>query len=99
MDLVSACAFSTDFGMPGPSKSSAQSVSWLKRSNFAQMRRTIVAQKEVSGMPQIGDILTVRGLLCRVYKVWPFGTVDVLTLDGNKAFRVSGLYRVSTKGQ
>jgi hypothetical protein len=27
----------------------------------------------------------------RIFKVHPFGTIDVLTLDGKNAYRISGL--------
>lgn len=32
---------------------------------------------------KIVDKLTVRGHVCEVYKVYPFGTVDVVSLDPN----------------
>ena len=41
--------------------------------------------------PKVGQTMMVRGLLCRIVKVLPAGTVDVVSVDGNKAFRVSGL--------
>lgn len=41
--------------------------------------------------PTKGDTMNVYGRPCRVTKVWPFGTVDVVTLDGKKAWRVTGL--------
>ena len=42
-----------------------------------------------------GDVLVVHGgVRCRIVKVWPFGTYDVVTLDGKRAFRVTGLYGV-----
>jgi hypothetical protein len=42
--------------------------------------------------PEVGDIVTVRGIACEVVKVRPFGTVDVRALDGSgRSFRVSGL--------
>jgi len=40
---------------------------------------------------KIGQIITVYGKQCRIFKVHPFGTVDVVTLDGSRAWRVSGL--------
>jgi hypothetical protein len=42
-------------------------------------------------MPQIGMIVTVYGRKCRIFAVRSFGTVDVVTLEGDKAWRVSGL--------
>lgn len=41
--------------------------------------------------PRIGQTMEVRGVLCRIIKVRPFGTVDVVSLCGRYAFRVSGL--------
>jgi hypothetical protein len=41
--------------------------------------------------PTKGQTLKVYGQTCTITKVWPFGTVDVLTPDGKKAFRVTGL--------
>ncbi len=39
----------------------------------------------------VGDTLTVRGVLCRVFRVRPFGTYDVEALDGSGlCWRVSG---------
>lgn len=40
----------------------------------------------------VGDVIRCHGIPCRITKVWPFGTYDVLSLDGERAFRVSGLY-------
>lgn len=45
-----------------------------------------------------GDIIEARGVACRIFKVWPFGTYDVVSLDGKHAFRVTGLYGVEPKG-
>lgn len=51
--------------------------------------------KELGGKPvkvyKIGDKLTVRGHVCEVFKVHPFGTVDVASLDSNHAWRLTGL--------
>ena len=41
--------------------------------------------------PEIGQLYKVYGVLCRIVKVRAFGTLDVVTLDGTKAYRVSGL--------
>ena len=41
--------------------------------------------------PQIGQIVKVHGKDCRIVKVRPFGTIDVVTLDGYRAWRLSGL--------
>ena len=39
----------------------------------------------------VGDVFEVRGVTVRIIKIRPFGTIDVVTLDGEKAFRISGL--------
>lgn len=41
--------------------------------------------------PKLGDIVTVRGIKCRVFRIHPFGTMDVEALDGSVCFRVTGL--------
>lgn len=41
--------------------------------------------------PQVGHIVKVYGKDYRIVKVHPFGTIDVVALDGSKAFRMSGL--------
>ena len=41
--------------------------------------------------PAVGQIIRVRGMDCRIVKVRPLGTVDVVSLCGRFAFRVSGL--------
>jgi hypothetical protein len=41
--------------------------------------------------PQVGMTMTVRGILCRIVRLLPHGTVEVVSLDGERAFRVSGL--------
>lgn len=41
--------------------------------------------------PQIGQIYDVRGLKCRIFKIHPFGTMDVEEINGERAFRVTGL--------
>lgn len=45
----------------------------------------------------IGDVITVYGHPCRITKVWPLGTVDVLRVDGSLAYRVTGLYGQTVK--
>ena len=39
---------------------------------------------------KVGSLLMVYGVRCRVFKVRPFGTFDVVSLDGKRAWRVSG---------
>lgn len=41
--------------------------------------------------PKIGDLVSVRNVMCKVTKVLPFGTIEVSAIEQNKAFRVSGL--------
>jgi hypothetical protein len=41
--------------------------------------------------PQIGMIVKVYGFECRIVKIHPFGTIDVVRLDGSRAYRLSGL--------
>lgn len=41
--------------------------------------------------PKIGQTMIVHGKLCRIFKVHPFGTVDVVALDDSGAWRVTGL--------
>ena len=47
--------------------------------------------KHTPATPQVGQIVTVHGKDCRIVKVRPFGTIDVVSLDGSKAWRLSGL--------
>lgn len=43
-------------------------------------------------MPKVGDRIVVRGVECRVYRILPFGTMDVEAMDGSgRRWRVSGL--------
>lgn len=44
-----------------------------------------------SKTPKIGMIVKVRGMDCKIFKIHPLGTIDVVSLDGEKAFRLSGL--------
>lgn len=41
--------------------------------------------------PKIGQLVTVRGIACRITVIRPMGTIDVESLCGKYAFRVSGL--------
>ena len=41
--------------------------------------------------PKIGDIVKVYNQQCRIIKIHAFGTIDVVTLDGKRAYRISGL--------
>lgn len=42
--------------------------------------------------PRVGDRTTVRGVPVEIVKVRPFGTIDVVSLDGKHAWRVTGLF-------
>lgn len=50
----------------------------------------------MSQAPKIGQWMMVRGLRCTITKIHPFGTVDVVSSDGKRAFRVTGLPFVGT---
>lgn len=40
---------------------------------------------------RLGELVTVRGIECRVYAILPMGTVEVIATDGTqRCFRVSG---------
>lgn len=41
--------------------------------------------------PKVDQIIHVYGQQCRIVKVHPFGTVDVVAVSGKHAFRVTGL--------
>ncbi len=41
--------------------------------------------------PVKGQIMKVRGKDYKITRVWPFGTVDVISLCGNFSNRVTGL--------
>lgn len=41
--------------------------------------------------PRAGMLMTVRGHKCRIVKIHKFGTVDVHSLCGQFAWRVTGL--------
>lgn len=41
--------------------------------------------------PQIGQIVKVYGFDCRIFKIHSFGTIDVVRVDGSRAYRLSGL--------
>jgi len=41
--------------------------------------------------PQVGQLVFLRGLTWRITAVLPAGTIEVESLDGSMAIRVSGL--------
>jgi hypothetical protein len=41
--------------------------------------------------PSLNQIVFVRGIRCRIFKIHPFGTIDVCEINGSRAFRLSGL--------
>lgn len=45
----------------------------------------------MNNTPKIGMIMTVRGIKCRIFAIHAMGTLDVVSLCGNYAFRVTGL--------
>jgi len=40
--------------------------------------------------PTIGQTITVYGQICTIVKVYPFGTIDVVSANG-RHYRVTGL--------
>ena len=48
-------------------------------------------RRQVVKKPKVGQRVVVRGVDCEIVKVRPFGTIDVVSLDGKYAWRVSGL--------
>ena len=40
---------------------------------------------------EIGSIIEVRGVECRVFAMHEFGTYDVVAIDNSCAYRVSGM--------
>ncbi len=57
--------------------------------------QTIKAEVAVNcDRPKVGQLCTVRNLMCRITAVRDFGTIDVESIDErnlNAAFRVTGL--------
>lgn len=47
--------------------------------------------KPYAKRPQIGMIVTVYGVKCEIFKIHPHGTIDVVALDGSRAWRLTGL--------
>jgi len=47
--------------------------------------------KNQTSRPTAGQLITIYGHKCRIVTVHPFGTLDVETLDGSRAWRVTGL--------
>ena len=41
--------------------------------------------------PKVNDRIIVRGIECRIIKVYAFGTLDAEALDGSGCWRVTGL--------
>jgi hypothetical protein len=43
-------------------------------------------------VPKIGMVIIVRGVPCRIFKIHPFGTIDVMATDGSElCWRLTGL--------
>jgi len=47
---------------------------------------------EAPKRPEVGQVVYVRGIACRIVAVLPMRTIDVTSLDGRQSFRLSGLY-------
>jgi hypothetical protein len=60
-------------------------------SKTEMMQRYFAEQRMNNKKPNAGDTMTVWGVECTITKVYPFGTVDVISKDGNLARRVTGL--------
>jgi hypothetical protein len=43
------------------------------------------------GLPKLGQIVMVYGVKCSIVRIRPFGTIDVVEVDGERAWRLSGL--------
>lgn len=41
--------------------------------------------------PQLGQLVTIRGIQCRIIAIHAAGTIDVEALDGSRCYRISGL--------
>jgi hypothetical protein len=74
--------------------SGAQCGRYAKLGSFCTQHARIV-----ESAPQVGGLVNVRGQQCRIFKVRPFGTLDVVTLDGERAYRVSGLALLRELGE
>lgn len=48
--------------------------------------------------PKLGELVTVRGIECRIIGIHPAGTIDVEATDGSgRCWRVSGLPFVAVR--
>ncbi len=45
----------------------------------------------MSKAPRAGQIVEFNNRICRIVKVHCFGTIDIVEVDGNGAWRVTGL--------
>jgi hypothetical protein len=54
-------------------------------------RQTDQQTAETHKAPKIGQLVTVYGVRCSIFKIRPMGTIDVVALDGSRAWRLSGL--------
>lgn len=52
-----------------------------------------------TNVPKIGEIVKVYNVDCKVTKVYPFGTMDVLSLDNKRVYRVTGLAWINKNGE
>ena len=47
--------------------------------------------KHTPATPKVGMLVKVYGQDCRIFKVRPLGTIDVVRVDGSRTYRLSGL--------
>ena len=53
--------------------------------------KTKITATHTPDKPHIGQRCTVHGHECKITAVHPAGTIDVVSLDGEHAWRISGL--------
>jgi hypothetical protein len=69
----------------------AQSYYELSKRLKAATMKTRITATYTPNPPYVGQSCTVRGHECKVTAVYPAGTIDVVSLDGEHAWRISGL--------
>ena len=42
-------------------------------------------------VPRVGQLVEVRGVKCRIFRVYPYGTIDCQEINGPRTYRLSGL--------
>jgi hypothetical protein len=53
--------------------------------------KTKITATHIENRPYIGQHCTVYGKECIIFAIHAFGTIDVVTADGERAWRISGL--------